>query len=172
MPALSATRRRLALMLALVLIVAGAVAVAAVGGDDAPATVVKDAHFIDADEPGVLTFENGDCFRDPEKNRAHGEEILNTVECVGADNEVFAFLTLPDGPWDAAAVEREGVAGCERAFGELWGEPGSGPARLDVYPVLPTERSWTGDGDRNVMCVVWSHLGEFTADPISQRAQR
>ncbi|HST40727.1 MAG TPA: hypothetical protein VLK58_14525 [Conexibacter sp.] len=42
------------------------------------------------------------------------------------------------------------------------------PARLDVYPVLPSERSWTQNGDRTAMCVVYSQLGEFTVDPITQ----
>jgi hypothetical protein len=171
--ALSPRRRFALLVAALIVTVTVVLAATSIAGDDDTtaanaATVVKDAHFIDADEPGVLTFENGDCFRDPAKNRAAGEEVLNTVECVGADNEVFTFLTLREASWDAQAVEREGVAGCERQFRTLWGERGSGPARLDVYPVLPSERSWTQDGDRNAMCVVYSHLGEFTVDPITQ----
>lgn len=170
---LALPRRRLGLLVALLLAAVVVVAVVAAsafsGGDEPPAaTAVKGPQFIDADEPGVLTFENGDCFRDPARNRADGEQILNTVECVGADNEVFTFLTLDDGAWDAAAVERDGVAGCTRAFRQLWGAPGSGPGRLDAFPVLPTQRSWTQDADRNVMCVVYSRLGAFTVDPINQ----
>jgi hypothetical protein len=172
MPIATSPRRRFALIAAAALaavVVVLAVALLAGGGDAAPAArVVKGPHFIDADEPGVLTFENGDCFRDPEVNRAAGEPRLNTVECVGAGNEVFSFVELPDGAWDAAAVARAGTAGCTRQFRELWGEPGSGAAQLDVYAVLPTERSWTQDGDRSAMCVVYSRLGEFTVDPIAQ----
>lgn len=161
------------LLVAAVVLVLGATLLVRDGdGEPAAATVVKGPHFLDADEPGVLTFENGDCFHDPDVNRAMGEPQLNTVGCVGAGNEVFSFVELRDGPWDAAAVAREGVAGCEREFRGLWGEPGSGHARLAVYPVLPTRRSWTAEDDRNAMCVVYSQLGEFTADPITEVTSR
>lgn len=166
-------RRRFALLLAAVIVTVTVVLAAtliATGEDTTPAvaaTVVKDAQFIDADEPGVLTFENGDCFRDPAINEAMGEPQLNTVGCVGAENEVFTFMTLEERRWDRAVIADEAVAGCERAFRDLWGEPGSGTHRLDVYPVLPTERSWTQDGDRSAMCVVYSRLGEFKIDPIA-----
>ncbi len=82
------------------------------GGDAAPAAVnvVKGPHFIDVETPGVLTFENGDCFHDPAINEAMGEPRLNTVGCVGAENEVFTFVTLNDGPWDGARVTRESTA--------------------------------------------------------------
>jgi hypothetical protein len=169
-----ASRRRGALLLSLLLVVTAAVTVTLVvrGGDSAPAAVnvVKGPHFIDAQTPGVLTFENGDCFRDPAINKALGEPRLNTTGCVGAENEVFTFVTLRDGPWDRARVTREGLVLCEQAFRELWGRPGSGRARLDVYPVLPTEQSWHELRDRNAMCVVYSHLGSFTIDPITEGA--
>lgn len=169
-----ASRRRGALLLTLLLavILAATVAVIARGGDAAPAaaTVVKGPQFVDADTPGILTFENGDCFRDPQINAELGEPRLNATGCVGAENEVFTFVTLRDGAWDVARVTREGTALCERAFRELWGAPGSGRARLDVYPVLPTRLSWTERQDRNAMCVVYSHLGSFTIDPITEGA--
>jgi hypothetical protein len=36
--------------------------------------------------------------------------------------------------------------------------------------VLPTRLSWTTRTDRNAMCVVYSHLGSFTIDPITEGA--
>ncbi|MDO8208797.1 hypothetical protein [Conexibacter sp. CPCC 206217] len=131
--------------------------------------IVKDEHFLNADDPGVLTFENGDCFRDPATNEALGEAELNSVECVGAQNEVYTFETLPDGPWDAAAVARAGWRQCGRAFGELWGPRASSP--FSYYPALPTRRSWNEDRDRSAMCVVYSPQGRLRADPIEARGQ-
>ncbi len=169
-----ASRRRGALLLTLLLALALAVTVTVIarGGEAAPAAanIVKGPHFIDVETPGVLTFENGDCFRDPAVNEALGEPRLNTTGCVGAENEVFTFVTLEEGPWQGARVAREATALCEQAFRELWGRPGTGRARLDVYPVLPTERSWTEQRDRNAMCVVYSRLGSFTVDPITEGA--
>lgn len=69
----------------------------------------------------MLTFENGDCFHDPAINEAMGEPQLNTVGCVGAENEVFTFMTLEEQRWDRTAIADEAVAGCERAFRDLWG---------------------------------------------------
>ncbi|MDO8185641.1 hypothetical protein Q5424_02020 [Conexibacter sp. JD483] len=174
MRSFTVTRRRGALLLSLLLavIVAVTVTIAVRGGDAAPAAanVVKGPHFINAETPGVLTFENGDCFHDPAINAAMGEPRLNTTGCIGSENEVFTFVTLRDGAWDARRVTVEGSALCEQVFRELWGRPGSGRARLDVYPVLPTQQTWVERDDRNAMCVVYSHLGTFTVDPITEGA--
>lgn len=175
----SLTRNRLAALAACLLLTAAAVTLALLvrDGADTPASAAatrpapatdKGPRFIDADVPGVLTFENGDCFHDPAINAALGEPRLNTIGCVGSENEVFSFTTLRERPFDEAAITREAVGGCTRAFRELWGEPAGNEDLLDVYPVMPTQRSWTEDGDRSAMCVVYSRKGSFTIDPISK----
>ncbi|WP_188754432.1 hypothetical protein [Microbacterium album] len=126
---------------------------------------VKDASFINVDTPGVLGFENGDCFLDLEENRALGEEMLTTTECVGASNQVYTFVELSDGPWDEERVAEEATALCEEGFDELWGKPGE--SDLAFYPAPPSERSWA-EGDRDAMCVVYSLEGRFTVDPLER----
>lgn len=132
----------------------------------APEPVVKDSAFIDAETPGVLGFENGDCFLDPADNAALGEERLTATECLGATNQVFAFAALPDGRWAQDRVSAEGTAACGEVFDELWGK--ADETELDFYAVLPTESTWS-DADRDVMCVVYSAEGPFELDPLERR---
>ncbi|RIJ76528.1 hypothetical protein D1871_11705 [Nakamurella silvestris] len=140
------------------------------GGDDTAATtvpVVKDAQFLNVDHPGVLGFENGDCFLDPADSKASGEEGLTSVECIGAQNQVYVFHTLTDGSWDPARITAEATEGCREPFEGIWGTSAASPYRY--YPVLPTERSWTEEADRSAMCVVYHVDGTFLIDPVGAR---
>lgn len=130
----------------------------------------KDATYLNADSPGVLSFENGDCFRDVDINEAMGEPALNTVGCVGAENEVYGFAKLDDGPWDVERVRRTATERCERLAAEVWTVEQR--ADLRFYPAPPSEESWTARGDRDAMCVVYSPDGSFTADPVTSGSAR
>lgn len=156
-----------ALLVAVAVLVVGvwAVGVALRGEDGAPP--VKDEHFLSVDTPGVLGFENGDCFLDPDANAALGEDILVSMPCVGAHNQVFAFVPLLDGLWHPESVAEQSWAACRERFESFWDS--AGRSALDLFPVMPTERSWLEDGDRHTMCVVHSPDGVFTVDPLESR---
>jgi len=131
------------------------------------ATAVKDAAFLNVDHPGVLGFENGDCFLDPAVSIASGEEGLTSVECIGAQNQVYVFHTLADGPWNPSRIAQDAAEGCREPFEALWGTSPTSPYRF--YPVLPTERSWNEEADRSAMCVVYHVDGTFTVDPVGAK---
>ncbi|PZR52136.1 hypothetical protein DNL40_13040 [Xylanimonas oleitrophica] len=147
----------------LVVVAVGMVAWQLLGGAPSPAEH-KDATFLDAEHPGVRGFENGDCFEDPLIARARGEELLATVECVGAQNEVITFVSLDDLPgWDQAAVEREADARCAAEIHETF--PAAHGAGYRVYGVPPSPGTWAG-GDRDVMCVVYRPGESFETEPL------
>ncbi len=127
--------------------------------------VLKDATFLDAEHPGVLGFENGDCFEDPEIAAARGEDMLVTVECVGAQNEVVQFVGLSDlTTWDQEAVRTAADERCTTAVAESLGDVA--PAGYAVYGVPPTAQTWS-DGDRDVMCVLYRPGESFTVEPLA-----
>lgn len=158
--------RRLPLVLAglLVLGVALAVVLATSGGSSARVVPTKDARYINVDTPGVRTFENGDCFHDVDLNEAMGEPILNTVGCVGAENQVYGFAALDDRAWNEDALAAQADARCRQLATQVW-DAGQRRA-LRFYPAMPSARSWRDDGDRDAMCVVASPDGAFRADPV------
>lgn len=159
-------RPRLALVLAglLVLGVALAVVLATGGGSSARVVPTKDARYLNADTPGVRTFENGDCFHDLAVNEAMGEPILNTVGCVGAENQVYGFAALDEGPWNQDLLAAQADARCRQLATQVWSA--SQLRALRFYPAMPSERSWRDERDRDAMCVVASPDGPFRADPI------
>jgi hypothetical protein len=128
--------------------------------------VTKSDRFLDAGTRGILTLENGDCFRDPARNADFGEHSLNAVECVGADNEVYVFARLTGTGWDRAAIAAQAWKECGTTFADLWG----GSSGFAYFPALPTERSWTTNRDRTAMCVVYSPDGPLTVDPLDRVA--
>lgn len=157
---------------ALVSLVLAALAVALVliltAGSSERVPPTKDAGYLNADSPGVLSFENGDCFHDVDINEAMGEPALNTVGCIGAENEVYGFAKLDDGPWDVERVRRTATERCEQLAAEVWTVEQR--ADLRFYPVPPSPGSWTARQDRDAMCVVYSPTGSFTADPVTSGA--
>ncbi|MGX6449358.1 hypothetical protein ACVU7I_15030, partial [Patulibacter sp. S7RM1-6] len=151
---------------AALLVAATAIALLASGGGaDARVPPTKDATYLNADSPGVLSFENGDCFHDVDVNEAMGEPALNTIGCIGAENQVYGFARLPDGPWDAGRVARDAERGCRELAAEVWTVEQRRALRF--FPAPPSRRSWTADEDRDAMCVVYSPAGPFRSDPVT-----
>jgi len=169
-PARASSRRRPVLVAGAVVVLGLLVALAVVlrpGAGPAP-LAHKDAAFLDAEHPGVLGFENGDCFEDPEVAAARGEEMLVTVECVGAQNEVVLFVALDDAPaWDEAAVLDAADARCATTVADALGDVER--AGYAVYGVPPTARTWA-DGDRDVMCVLYRPGESFDVEPLADVA--
>jgi hypothetical protein len=124
-----------------------------------PATVVKDDRFIDAETPGVLNIEAGECFDDPAYDVSFADVIVVYRPCAGgAQNQSFGFFQVPDGGWDEPALRALAWDGCRAAQTRRWpaGDPG-----VSLYPVLPTAETWA-DGDRTVMCVRYRPTGRLS----------
>lgn len=95
----------------------------------------------------------GDCFNDP------NSELVTTLEIVDCaephDNEVYAKTLLTESVWPGSeAVEEVAFAAC---LGEFEGYVGETYAEssLDYFFLSPTEEGF-GDGDRTVLCVLYS----------------
>jgi len=132
---------------------------ALVTGASRPHAVVKGDAFIDAETPGVLNIEAGECFDDPAYDVTFADVIVVYRPCVeGAQNQSFGFFQAPDGGWDEAALRAHAWDGCHRAQARRWpaGDPG-----VALYPVLPTAETWA-DGDRTVMCVRYRPTGRLS----------
>src|SRR5688500_15527682 len=87
-----------------------------VTGASRPDTVVKDDSFLDAETPGVLNIEAGECFDDPAYDIAFADVIVVYRPCVeGAQNQSYGFLQALDGDWDEAALRAFAWDGCRRA---------------------------------------------------------
>ncbi|WP_434743467.1 hypothetical protein [Micromonospora sp. SH-82] len=134
-------------------VVAVVAAMAVFPATEPRAVLMKDDTFVDAQTNGILTIEGGECFTDPAYSTRLGDVVVLYASCEeGADNQSYAFLHAPDGPWDRPGLVEFARAGCGRDFARRWtSREASG---LDHYPVLPTEETWA-DGDRDVMCVVY-----------------
>ncbi|MDQ7903007.1 hypothetical protein RB614_00545 [Phytohabitans sp. ZYX-F-186] len=132
-----------------------------VTGASRPEAVVKDDTFLDAETPGVLNIEAGECFDDPEYDVAFDGVIVLYRPCVeGAQNQSYGFIRAPDGDWDEPSLRAYAWDGCRRAQARRWpaGDPG-----VALYPVLPTRETWA-DGDRTVMCVRYRPTGRLSPE--------
>jgi hypothetical protein len=101
------------------------------------------------DEIGV-----GDCFDDPEDSVVTQLDLINCAD--PHDNEVFAELRMAQ----AAFPGDEGVG--EYAFDACLAEFEAYVGKtyidssLDYTYIVPTRESWENDGDRRVLCVLYS----------------
>ncbi|MEU5942354.1 hypothetical protein ABZ807_24955 [Micromonospora sp. NPDC047548] len=124
----------------------------------------KDDTFVTAQTTGILNIEGGECFTDPVYSRQAAEVVVLYRPCEErADNQSYAFLHAPDGPWDRPALAAFGWAGCGGDFVRRWTSRAA--SGLDYYPILPTAETWA-DGDRDIMCVVYRPGGELTGSLV------
>lgn len=130
-----------------------------VTGASRPDAAVKGDAFIDAETPGILNIEAGECFDDPAYDVSFADVIVVYRPCTeGAQNQSFGFFQVPDGDWDEPALRALAWDGCRAAQTRRWpaGDPG-----VSLYPVLPTAETWA-DGDRTVMCVRYRPTGRLS----------
>lgn len=108
----------------------------------------------------VFTIAVGDCFNDVDATEVTS---LPTVPCAEShDNEVYAEYVFPDGDYPGDDVvpqtaETECLARWEAFVGLAYEE-----STLEVYPIYPTEGSWTDGDDRVVTCAIWDPTGQIT----------
>jgi hypothetical protein len=101
----------------------------------------------------VLSLNVGDCLRSAELSGGQVSDVA-TVPCSEAhDAEVFAELSLPDGAYPGLEAVRTAAEDfCLPEFTE-WAGITYLDSGLDVYPLLPTQDSWTGEDDRVILCI-------------------
>ncbi|MGC3001892.1 DUF4190 domain-containing protein, partial [Streptomyces sp. G35A] len=106
-----------------------------------------------ARDDGVLTLREGDCFDSPGGLEGWASEA-DRVPCAGEhDGEVFALVTLPDGPYpgdeDLTGTADERCYALQDTYAmDGWALPNN----VDVYYLLPSRESWRF-GDRAITCV-------------------
>lgn len=107
----------------------------------------------------------GDCFNDPD------DEIVTNLVLVGCvqphDNEVYARVQMDDTTYPGSTViEDFAVDACLSAFEPYVGKSYE-ESPLDYFYLSPTEEGW-GDGDRLVLCVLYSaDLAQLTGSQAS-----
>lgn len=107
----------------------------------------------------------GDCFNDPDEDVVTN---LVLVDCSQPhDNEVYAQVQMDDTTYPGATViEDFAVDACLGAFEPYVGRSYE-ESPLDYFYLSPTEEGW-GDGDRSVLCVLYSaDLEQLTGSQAS-----
>ena len=155
-------RRLLSLALGATLVVAAA----ACNDDDGASsgTTVPD---------GVKVFdlEPGDCFQNPESTDV--SDVQKTACDEPHDAEVFAVYDLEfdrdaDFP-GASQVQSSAQEGCQERFEEYVGQPyEDSPYFLSA--IAPTQRTWEGRDDREVICSLITATGEQLEESLRDSA--
>jgi hypothetical protein len=112
------------------------------------------------DSTDVFALTVGDCTND--EGTTSGE--ISTVAAVPCDephdNEAYLSVDLPEGEYpgdDSVATQADTI--CYDAFPTFVGIAYE-ESRLDYFPITPTEESWTGGADREVLCMVYDANAE------------
>ena len=137
------------------LVVAAATLVTGACGDDGPARD-DTGSITDTGAASVFSFRTGDCFDDPAADQTQVEQ-LPAVPCSQPhDNEIFYTFDLPDGvfPGQDSIVSTSADHCLGDGFTAYVGTAYDDSV-LDVFPVTPTESSWSG-GDRTVYCAAFN----------------
>ena len=104
----------------------------------------------------------GDCFDDQDDQTPNGFPV---VPCGRAHaNEAYYRFVVAGGayPGQDALTDEASARQRAEAFTKYVGRPVEGSA-LDTFYVLPSEDTWTNDGDRVVVCALFEHdLGQLT----------
>lgn len=117
------------------------------------------------DGVAVVDLEVGQCFLNPESTDQ--TEVSETACDEPHDAEVFATFDLDfdrdaDFP-GAAQVQTAGQEGCQARFADYVGQPyEESPYFLSA--LVPTQRTWNGRNDREVVCALTSP----TDEPLDQ----
>ncbi len=115
---------------------------------------------VDGGEVGAFRIRIGDCFQDPDLSEEEFESV-QAVPCSGLhDNEAYGAFNIPgdDYPGDESVVEQASL-GCYERFEAFIGLSYE-ESLLDFFPMYPTEGSWDGLDDREVVCAIYN--GDLT----------
>lgn len=101
----------------------------------------------------VLTLSVGDCLRSADLAAGQVSDVATVACSEPHDAEIFAELSLPDGDYPGIQGVRSAAENfCLPALTE-WVGVSYLDSDLEVYPLLPTEDSWTGEDDRVILCI-------------------
>ena len=112
-------------------------------------------------EVDVFTMRAGDCFNDSQEVLDAGPEAVEVQELAGLpcsdphDNEVYAVfdLSLKTFP-GAEAMSDMARDACLKRFERFVGKSYD-ESILDLFPMYPTDQSWSQVNDREVVCAVY-----------------
>jgi len=133
-------------------------------------TTTEPAASASAETVDTFAVEVGDCIVYPKEQQREMEQAteateapmeIETVPCEEPhDSEVYAVFDLPDG--DFPGEEEVTAAADDGCFNEF--EPFVGNSYdnsvLDIEYFFPSQESWSFDGDRQVVCMVYHLEGE------------
>ncbi len=117
-------------------------------------------------EIGVFAMRTGDCFDDPQEIIDAGSATAEFQDVAGVpcsephDNEVYAVFDVSfdrfpgEGVISGAAEE-----GCLGRFESFVGRSYDSSI-LDIFPIYPTDDSWSRLNDREVICAVYHMEGD------------
>jgi len=123
------------------------------GAGTADESTRDDGEVVEAGEVGAFRLQIGDCF----DSDAEGEvESLPVVPCSDEHTgEVFHLFDLPDGEFPGtAAVSESAQDGCLAAFEGYVGRDFAS-SRYDIGTLSPTEATWDGIDDREIVCTLF-----------------
>ena len=102
-----------------------------------------------------FTMEVGDCFNDTEMGVNEVTEVPAVPCSIPHDNEVYALFDLAAGPFPGdAQVDAIAGQGCYERFEDAIGRSYD-ESEIAFISMYPTEDSWAGIGDREVVCIAY-----------------
>jgi hypothetical protein len=106
----------------------------------------------------LMDVRAGDCIKDLDSETGTSVDV---VPCTSPHtSEIFAVVTLPDGPWPGTSkIETDAQADCDRRFPEYAGTQPDEDAYL-IFPAPPQEVDWPTD--REVLCIAHQREGTTT----------
>ncbi|CAN5325242.1 septum formation family protein [soil metagenome] len=109
----------------------------------------------------VFTIKVGDCLND-----ADAGETVETVPLVDCsephDSEIYESVIMDDGDWPGDdVVTAQGDKDCQAAF-ETFVNIDYGSSALDFTYYRPTQETWEGIADREILCEVYDPAGQVT----------
>ena len=160
MPSQPAPTRHRALTAASAVVLLAALGGCGLGGPQEPPRDESGA-VTEAASAGAYAIEVGDCLNNPDTERLTEVEF---VPCGQAHElEAFAASNLPEGDFPGAEeVATKAEEFCVAEFEAFAGIPYD-DSSLELTYLNPTEASWTGEQDRELLCLV----GEPGSEPVT-----
>ena len=106
----------------------------------------------------VFTMRAGDCFNDPEA--AEFEDVAGIPCFEPHDNEVYAVFDVSFDKFPGEETMSDAATDeCLKRFKKFVGRPYEDSV-LDIFPIYPTDDSWSRVNDREVICAIYHMDGE------------
>ena len=111
---------------------------------------IEEAGSVDA-----FTLRVGDCFDDQIFDTGEVEDVPGVPCSEPHDNEIYAAFDISGTSYPGdEAVGEQADAGCLERFQTAIGAPYE-ESVLEIFNLTPTQGSWEGRGDREVLCAAY-----------------